>query len=1022
MDTFDNDVRNQKMLINAFDQADNLLMKKYIPNLSGHSIVPIVTELKDRSVSSYTRLFKISRVVYDKSENNQDKLLNVYNSLYSCNGSVVLILDSDGDSVDFYVGTKATNGPVSPCQAVLSKSLKGNFPGTRIEALKNPELESVVNRLFETEYESAKKSISAVNGISSFRTEKDTQNKGFVQGIEKIVDSMRGEKYSIVIVADPISQAQIDTIRSGYEALYTQLAPFLSTELNFSESESSAVTDSLTKGVSNSISENLSKTQTYATGSSNAKNVTKQSGSNKGFSFFVNFGSTSSKSVSEGNTDSWNKSDAESKSSGTADTTSEQTGKANTYSDGHTRSMLIKMENKSVKVLLEKIDEQLKRLNDCNDLGMWLSSTYVIAGDMQTSKVLASAYQALMKGENSGIENFAVTSWTDNDKLSLITDYLKKLHHPLIDIGNGQPLVSPASLVSGNELTIAAGLPQKSIPGLSVYKLTAFGREIVLHEGKESSCINIGKIHHMGIDDNLDVKLDCQSLASHTFITGSTGSGKSNTVYKILSELHGKGIPFLVIEPAKGEYKHVFGNRADVSVFGTNPSKTPMLKINPFKFPDDIHVLEHIDRLIEIFNACWPMYAAMPAVLKEAVERSYKFAGWDLDSSENCYGETMFPCFNDVLEQLHKVIDESDFSQEVQGNYIGALVTRVKSLTNGINGQVFTSDEINNEKLFNSNTIIDLSRVSSSETKAMIMGILVMRLQEIRISEGGMNRAIRHVTVLEEAHHLLKRTAPEQVSESANLMGKSVEMLANSIAEMRTFGEGFIIADQSPNMLDLSVIRNTNTKIILRLPELTDRELVGRSAGLNDDQIIELAKLSTGIAAIYQNDWLEPVLCHIKSADMKQSEFKYSSKPVNNYNKLKNTVVRCLLANIIGDKVEYNIDDMKEGIEKSIFPTDTKISLIKVLGGNKAIDISEVSGVVSKLFNSEALCVADARNLTIEEWNDRISQAAGVKALNLEKEYENVVLQCLLKKKSLDDTCFTEIYEKWTGYMRRNIL
>ena len=129
--------------------------------------------------------------------------------------------------------------------------------------------------------------------------------------------------------------------------------------------------------------------------------------------------------------------------------------------------------------------------------------------------------------------------------------------------------------------------------------------------------------------------------------------------------------------------------------------------------------------------------------------------------------------------------------------------------------------------------IIDLSRVGSAETKALLMGLLVMKLQEYRMAkQEGSDSALRHVTVLEEAHNLLKRTSTEQSSDSANLLGKSVEMLGNAIAEMRTYGEGFIIADQAPGLMDMAAIRNTNTKIIMRLPDQGDRELVGKAAGL----------------------------------------------------------------------------------------------------------------------------------------------------------------------------------------------
>lgn len=127
----------------------------------------------------------------------------------------------------------------------------------------------------------------------------------------------------------------------------------------------------------------------------------------------------------------------------------------------------------------------------------------------------------------------------------------------------------------------------------------------------------------------------------------------------------------------------------------------------------------------------------------------------------------------------------------------------------------------------------------------------------------GTNAKLRHVTVLEEAHNLLRRTSSEQSQDSSNLQGKSVEMLANAIAEMRTYGEGFIIADQAPGLLDMAVIRNTNTKIIMRLPDESDRMLVGKAAGLTDEQIVELSKLDRGVAAVFQNHWLEPVLCKV---------------------------------------------------------------------------------------------------------------------------------------------------------------
>ncbi len=166
------------------------------------------------------------------------------------------------------------------------------------------------------------------------------------------------------------------------------------------------------------------------------------------------------------------------------------------------------------------------------------------------------------------------------------------------------------------------------------------------------------------------------------------------------------------------------------------------------------------------------------------------------------------------------------------------------------------------EELFDKNAIVDLSRVGSSETKSLIMGLVVLKLQEYRMAAAkAMNQPLKHITVLEEAHNLLKKTSTEQSAESSNLVGKSVEMLTNAIAEIRTYGEGFVIVDQAPNLLDTAAIRNTNTKIVLRLPEEADREITGGAMALKDVQNEELSKLPTGVAAVYQNDWQEAVLC-----------------------------------------------------------------------------------------------------------------------------------------------------------------
>ena len=944
-------------------------MKKYLLDLNNYDVVTINKDLAEQEINDIARFYHLDRIIYDKEENNQEKLLNVYNALYTCGGSVILLIKSDSQKVDFYIGTKQNDkNQLKICQEVLEKAIRGNFKGTQVTHIfGNDTINDLVKNIFPEDT----KGIAAVTSVASFREGHTMKSGDFVQGLEKLLETTQGEEFSLMILAQPITPVEIEIIRSGYENLYSQLIPFAETEINYGQNQSKAITDSITEGLSKGITESVAYTKSHSLSVGTSKSIsetisesvnksfnigfggsgsntnstsktdTKSGGLKAGFlslgksigktagsaltalmSLNVGYNKTTSQSSSQATTkgESRNKTDTDgqTKSKGTQKTESTSTTKSDTLTIGDSVSKTTHMQNRGVKTLLEHIDVQLKRLDECADLGMWDSAAYVIAGDAQTSRVVASSYQALIRGKNSGVENSAVTVWNANAenqkfKTRAVANYLKKMEHPLLKEYEDSPIiVTPAAMISGEELTVAAGLPQQSLPGLPVDNIAKFGREVIYQRNFPNKTISFGKIYHMGqIEEKSEVKLNVDLLTSHVFVTGSTGAGKSNAVYKLLQELKYKKIPWLVIEPAKGEYKDAFGGMNNVDVYGTNPYKVPnMLQINPFSFPDDIHVLEHIDRLVEIFNACWPMYAAMPAILRESIERAYESCGWSLKFSKN---PGQFPTFDTLLDILPKVVDSSAYSSDTSSDYKGALVTRVRSLTRGIHGMIFNGD-VDFNKLLNTPSIIDLSRVGSQETKSLIMGVLVLKLQEFRMSEDiSANSELRHITVLEEAHNLLRRTSSEQSQESSNLQGQSVAMIANAIAEMRTYGEGFVIADQSPALMDMSVIRNTNTKIILRLPDESDRQLVGKATGLSDVQIEELSGLDLGVAAIFQSDWTEPVLCKIdRFTNEKSFKDRYKGQVFTWHDSESLAVKKFLNKALDVEKVDLSAEEIKE--------------------------------------------------------------------------------------------------------------
>lgn len=649
-------------------------------------------------------------------------------------------------------------------------------------------------------------------------------------------------------------------------------------------------------------------------------------------------------------------------------------------------------------------------------------------------------YLALTQGEDSYISKATVNLWygdLEPEPTRNILSNVQKLQHPIFGLkplNNDDWLMYPTLVtattpLSGKELAKALNFPRKSVSGLPVLDIVSFGREAhsLLKDNKLDIDLGCGYHMHKKVPEQR-IFISKEELTKHTFITGSTGSGKSNTIYRLLEKLTESKVNFLVVEPAKGEYKDVIGKRKGVITYGTNPNikNIDMLRINPFRFPKNTHILEHLDRLIEIFNVCLPMYAAMPAILKDSVERAYISAGWDLEKSTNRYDENIFPTFSDVVKEVRIVLNESDYSDDNKGDYIGSLVTRLNSLTNGINGLIFTTNDISDVELFDRNVIVDLSRVGSTETKSLIMGLLILKLQEYRMEqrENGANAddKLKHVTVLEEAHNLLRRTSTEQTSEGSNLLGKSVEMLANSIAEMRTYGEGFIIADQSPGLLDMSVIRNTNTKIILRLPDFSDRELVGKASGLTDNQIIELAKLEKGVAAISQSDWIEPVLCKIDKYSGKEGNFyeiffkNLNSKNIDNNIVIKN-LFDCIMKKEIFGKVDNvdknNIQNMKFDILKSKLSASTKCTFIEYLKSGKDNKLINLRKLVYEFFNAKEVINKTKKNENIKIWVHLIADNLIPSVKGCSKQQIDNLMKLLILEQSFRDTLYNDYVYKF---------
>ena len=973
---------------------------------------------------SNIRALRVKRWVYDKDEKIGDCFKNVLSLFSHSDNTLAFVLHRTPSNTEMYFIVKneglGRNEYSKNNIMLLSDSLCGNFPGTDVEVVDEQNGGMDTKQLFNFDKAS---SIAVLCNIPSAKS-KDYISQGIEKLLNGVVPNTDDENYTVVILAQSLPQVSIRAILSGFEEMATAITPFSGYQFQMGQNNTETQGEMESLSHSEGVSRSISKTHSINVGingsiisavtaaasvglSAGAGILVANVGASAGASLAKTVGQSLGASAGYGY--SWGKTETKSVSD------TKTTGTNHSISVGSSENTTYTYKSYLASCLIQKIEATIKRIDESQSTGLWKCSSYVLASDAKTSKNVANFLRSITQGDESFIEPSIIQEWSFEESngitaFSEIKKYLKHFSHPIFVNRNDGMIVTPTANVTTSELSNAIAFPRYSLPGIPVIECARFGREP--HSlSKINGNLNLGCAYHMYQEEKQNrIFLDKNELAKHTFITGSTGSGKSNTIYKILSELESEGVKFLVVEPAKGEYKNVFGDRDNVQVYGTNPKITKILRINPFKFPSNIHILEHLDRLVEIFNVCWPMYAAMPAILKDSIERAYSGAGWDLKKSENRHDDRLFPTFTDILEQIRIVLNESDYSTDNKGDYIGALATRVKSLTNGINGMIFTQNDLSDEDLFDNNVIVDLSRIGSSETKALIMGLLVMKLQEYRMTSGKQNAKLSHITVLEEAHNLLKRTSTEQRADGANLLGKSVEMLVNAIAEMRTYGEGFIIADQSPGLLDVSVIRNTNTKIILRLPDFSDRQLVGKSAGLNDDQIAELSKLQQGVAVISQSDWLEPVLCKVDKFDYKEKPYVDS----DNYNGDDDAIQQSLLELIMekeiyrrGDRLSFN--HLTEAVIRSSLRTTVKSAFLDYINSDDENSVTKLRVLVYEFFDAKNAVNRSKGCDEIKNWAISVANHVLPSIQGFTKQQIDLVLALIVHEQAQRDVSYNDL-------------
>jgi len=880
-------------------------------------------------------VYKITKLMYNDEENTFEKLVSVYSALNSFGGLVALILQSDGNSTQLYLATN-TSGNSRIAGELLANNMHGQFPGCEINKLSEADKNTLLDSCGMNGAMSTSRTVRSLSMIPSRREDERQHDKEFsAQGYEKFVDAMNGHRYTLVVLSQRVSPDAMEECLEGLETLYTSLSPYAKETVSYGENDSDTVNYSISSNINSSVSRSISRS--FGTSHTNSVSQGRSSNNGRGYELFdIHFnsgeGSSFGTATATGSVSGTSSSDSTSDSYGSGD--SQSTGSTS----GTNRSLTMNRDNKAVQNLLSRIEEHIKRINSSQTFGMWNSACYIIADDVATATMGTSTLAALFSGDSQAAPRAYYNQWdaTNPKERNNVLEYIQNLQHPVINLtmlqettdasGNKARSVyqteqiTPAMMISGKEIPTLMGLPRKSVPGIVVDSMAEFGRNIPeLWKKKVKRPILFGNVYHMGQAEKTPTFLDLDTFASHMFICGSSGSGKSNTTYNLLQKLIDNKVPFLVIEPAKGEYKIEFAGLSGINIFTADETPYRLLQINPFEFSPGIHIREHLDNVLQVVSACWPLYGAMPGLLKKAFEQVYLDHGWDLEHSERIVVKgSKFPVFKDLVSVLERIINESPYSAQTKGDYKGALLNRVSSLCNGFEGQIFgRSIGVPDRTLFNENTIIDLSSIGSDETRSLIMGILIIKLKNYRKAVAAApNSNLVHVTVLEEAHNILKRCSQETNAESGNVQGAAVGSLCRCIAEMRSAGEGFMIIDQSPGAVDEAAIKNTAIKIVMRLPSKNDCEEIGAALSLNENQIRELSRLDIGVAAIFHAGWTDTLLA--KMGDIWDKRYRLKSSSVLNkgtYTRVQGAIIQLMYRNLIEGNFYSVYDDVQELLE-----------------------------------------------------------------------------------------------------------
>lgn len=865
---------------------------------------PLVVKNKGLQPSDLI-LFRINEITYEKDAPRQEALENVLSSLREPGLNFVYLLLGDESGVSFYFGLSrehSVEGEINIQNigdSILKSSLEGNFRGSSVEQVSETDKRKIISQLANSAHGSWKfATLEGVPGVAK-------KNKGeeTFQSVDRLVDVMLGDRFGFMVVAHPIcAPLDIQMMEDNLYSIYEMMSPLAKQNIQGGtnlgsqkgETTSAGTSSSDTEGYSQSNSTNtgVSKGTSTNSGTSNSKGTSKgQSSGSSGSS--SNSGSSetygTSDSAGESYTDSQGSSIAKGKNTSVTVGTNKGISSNTGTQVGVSKNVGFELTNKPFQVWMKYFDDCiLPRLDYGRGKGIFVTSTLLWAENDKVLQKLGNTAAALFSGEEGNRVPLCRRDFLlENNHLLALKAFQQPYSQEelVIDtmLWRRAVVMSRCQVVSqqqdastfylGNwmsvkELALMAAIPQKEVVGLRLKEEVEFGLNVTKPRKPvtDGDKIHLGNLVVSGIEKKIPVSILKKDLDRHIFIAGVTGAGKTTTCHNLLID---SALPFLVIEPAKTEYRILLDQFPDMEIFTIGSNVAPF-KLNPFEFFEGENITSRVDMLKASIEAAFDMEAAIPQLIEAAIYESYQEYGWDITTNRNSKfsepfapGVYAFPTLSDMIRNVKVVVERQGFDPELKGKYIGSINARLQGLTLGVKGMMLNCKRsIHFDELLDKKVVLELEELRNGGEKALVIGfVMINMLEAIRRRFSKTKEKHLHITLIEEAHRLLSKAVPGDTNKQ-----HSVETFADMLAEIRKYGESLIIADQIPNKLTPDVLKNTNTKIVHRLFARDDKDAIGDTMALSDEQKSFLSNLEVGRTIVFNGDWPKAVQVQIKQS------------------------------------------------------------------------------------------------------------------------------------------------------------